>query len=355
VVATECDDDGVPIILGDRRTASRRVRGVAVLALLALGLSSCTPAGGSSWTWTARRTAPGGGDLDAVACPTATACVALVGSAQSAQSVQSVQSARLDGSTWSAPVPVEQVGRADAPSALTCVRATWCATFDGLGRVLTYDGQRWSRPVPVDPAGGGITGISCASPDFCALVDADGDAAIYDGAQWSAPAPVADSSGLVAVSCPSSGLCFAIDVESDEVFRYLGGRWGIAADLGLSTPQGGSEPNTLAAISCGSAHFCVVLDDFGEAFTYDGKWSGPHTFDSIADGDDALSCTAGLACVLVDDNNNAIVDENGGWGAPHHLEAARTTLVGVSCAQEARCVAYDDRGGYFIGQSAKKS
>jgi hypothetical protein len=345
VVATECQDDAVPTIPGERRAASRRVRGAAVLALLAVGLTSCTPAGGSSWTWSARRTVPGGGDLSAVVCPSPTACVALVGSAQSA---------RLDGSTWSAPVPLEQVGQANAPSVLTCVRPTWCATFDGLGRVLTYDGQRWSRPVQVDPAGGGITGISCASPDFCAVVDADGDAAIYDGAQWTTPAPVADSSGLVAVSCPSTGLCFAIDVESDEVFRYLDRRWGISADLGVSTPQGGSEPNTLSAISCGSAHFCVVLDDFGEAFTYDGKWSGPHTFDTIADGDDALSCTAGLVCVLVDDNNNAIVDENGGWGAPHHLEAAEATLVGVSCAEQARCVAYDGRGRYFIGQTTKK-
>jgi len=273
VVATECDDDAVPTLPGDRRLASLCARGAAVLALLAVGLSSCTPAGGSSWTWSARRTAPGRGDLDAASCPAATACVALVGSDQSA---------RLDGSTWSAPVPIEQVDRADAPEA------------------------------------------------------------------------VADSSGLVAVSCPSTGLCFAIDGQSDEVFRYLDGRWGIAAGLPLSTPQGGSEPNTLAAISCGSAHFCVVLDDFGEAFTYDGTWSGPHIFDSIADGEDALSCTAGLVCVLVDDNDNAIVDENGGWGMPHHLEAAGTMLVGVSCAPQARCVAFDGRGGYFVGQSTKK-
>jgi hypothetical protein len=143
-------------------------------------------------------------------------------------------------------------------------------------------------------------------------------------------------------------------VESDEVFRYLDGRWGIAADLGVSTPQGGSEPNTLSAISCGSARFCVVLDDFGEAFTYDGNWSGPHTFDTIADGEDALSCTAGLVCVLVDDNDNAVVDENGGWGAPDHLAAAGTMLIGVTCAKQARCLAYDGRGGYFMGQRTKK-
>ena len=345
MVATQCQDDAVPTIPGARRTASRRIGGAAVLALLAVGLSSCTPAGGSSWAWTARRSVPGGGDRDAVVCPSAAACVALVASAQSAQ---------LDGATWSAPVPVEQVAQADAPSVLTCVRATWCATFDGLGRVLTYDGQRWSGPVQVDPGGGGITDISCASPVFCAIVDADGDAAIYDGVRWSTPAPVADSSGLVAVSCPSTGLCFAIDAEGDEVFRYLGGRWGIAADLAVSTPQGGSEPNTLSAISCGSARFCVALDDFGEAFTYDGNWSGPHTFDAIADGGDALSCTAGLVSVLVDDDNNAIVDVNRDWGAPHHLEAAGTMLVGVTCAVQARCLAYDGRGGYFIGQRTKK-
>ena len=324
--------------------ASHSFRCAAVLVLLAVGLASCAPAG-SSWSWTARRTVPGGAVLDALACPTASACVALVGA---------VQSVRFDGTSWSAPVPVEQVSGANAPSVLTCVRATWCATFDGLGRVLTFDGDHWSQPVQVDSASAGISGISCASTDFCAVVDSGGDAAIYNGVDWSRPAPVADSSGLAAVSCPTAGLCFAVDMQSDEVFRYTDGRWGVSADLSLSTPQGGSEPNSLADISCGSRSFCVALDDFGEAFTYDGKWSGPHTFDDIADGDAALSCTAALVCVIVDDNNSAVVDENGAWGAPHHLDApSGTMLLNVACAPRARCVAIDGRGGYFIGRSSK--
>jgi hypothetical protein len=333
-----CDCDAmitpVPSPTSDRRAASHLVRLAAVLALLALGLASCAADGGSSWSWTARRTVSGGA-FDAVACPSATACVALVGS---------VQSVRFDGTTWSAPTPIEQVNRSDAPSGLTCVRTTWCATFDGLGRVLTYDGQHWSRPVQVDSAAAEITDISCANPDFCAIVDANGDAAIYDGVHWTAPAPVADSSGLVAVSCPSTGVCFAIDVQSEE------------AELNLSTPQGGSEPNSLAAISCGSRSFCVALDAFGEAFTYDGKWSGAHTFDDdLENGDAALSCTAALVCMIVDDNNNAVVDENGAWSAPHHLDAQGTMLLDVSCAPRGRCVAVDGRSGYFIARSTKKS
>jgi hypothetical protein len=246
------------------------------------------------------------------------------------------------------------VTRPDAPSVLTCVRATWCATFDGLGRVLTYDGQHWSRPVQVDSAASEVSGISCATSDFCALVDSDGDAAIYNGGHWSKPAPVADSSGLAAVSCPAVGLCFATDTESNEVFRYTGGKWGVSGELSLSTPQGGSEPNSLTAISCGSRRFCVALDDFGEAFTYDGTWSGPKTFDSIADGDAAISCTAAQVCAIVDDNNSAVVDENGSLSAPHHLDAGSTMLLGVGCAPGARCLAVDGRDGYFIGQSAKK-
>ena len=336
----------MPFTASDCRAAVQRRRGLVVLVLLALVATGCTPAGGSSWSWTARRTVPGSGGLDAVACPTATACVALAGTAQSV---------RLDGEVWSAPVPVEEVGHSEAPSVLTCVRTTWCATFDGLGRVLTYDGQRWSRPVQVDSVSAGISDISCASPDFCAVVDGDGDAAIFDGVHWSKPAPVADSGGLAAVSCPSAGLCFAVDVESSEVFRYATGRWSISAELNLSTPQGGSEPNTLDAISCGSPDFCVALDDFGEAFTYDGKWSsGAYTFDTIADGEEALSCTARLTCVIVDDNNNAVVDENGSWSAPRHLAARGTMLADVSCAPGARCVAVDGRGGYFIGDTSSR-
>jgi predicted small secreted protein len=337
----------VPLTAADRRAAVRRLLGPAMLVILALVVTGCAPAAGSSWSWTTQRTVAGSGGLDGIACPTATGCVALAGNAESV---------RLDGSTWSAPIPVEQVRDSVAPFALTCVRTTWCATIDGLGRVLTYDGQRWSRPVQVDSASAGITDISCASPEFCAVVDSNGDAAMYDGVHWSKPAPVADSSGLVAVSCPASGVCFAIDVQSDEVFRYADGRWSISADLNVSTPQGGSEPNTLGAISCASAHFCVALDDFGEAFTYDGKWStGAHTFDTIADGEEALSCTAPLTCMVVDDNNNAVVDENGAWAAPHHLDARGTMLLDVSCAPRARCVAVDGKGAYFVGHSSSRS
>jgi len=208
--------------------------------------------------------------------------------------------------------------------------------------------------VQVDTAAAQITGISCATSDFCAIVDADGDAAIYNGVRWSSPTAVVDSSGLVAVSCPSTGVCFAIDVQSDEVFRYAGGKWKLSDDLNLSTPQGGSEPNSLAAISCGSRSFCVALDAFGEAFTYNGKdWSGAHPFDNLKNGSAALSCTRALACVAVDDNNNAVVDDNGAWSAPYHLDAAGTLLVGVSCASLERCVAIDGQSGYFITDAMK--
>jgi hypothetical protein len=336
----------MPSIAGDRRGASHFVRGAVVLALLALGLASCAPAGGSSLTWTARRTVPSDGGLDAMACPSTTTCVALVGT---------VQSVRLEGSTWTTPVPVEQITRANAPTVVTCVRVTWCATFDGLGRVLTYNGQRWSAPVQVDSAAAGIAGISCASPDFCAIVDANGDAAIDNGTRWSTPKHVVDSSGLGAVSCPAVGVCLAIDVQSNEVFGYADGKWSISGELDLSTPQGGSEPNSLADISCGSRRFCVALDAFGEAFTYNGKWSGPHTFDGdLADGDAALSCTAELVCVIVDDDNIAVVDDNGAWSTPRQLDA-KGMLLGVACAPRGRCVATDGRGGYFVGQKTKKS
>ena len=107
--------------------------------------------------------------------------------------------------------------------------------------------------------------------------------------------------------------------------------------------------------------FCVAVDDFGEAFTYNGKWSsGSHTFDDIADGDVALSCTDQPLCVIVDDSNNAVVDANDTWSAPYRLKVPAATLIDVSCADRrgtggtggtggARCLAIDARGAYLVG------
>jgi hypothetical protein len=336
-----CEDDAVSSagLFGRMRRPRRRV---VWLILLGVGLAGCGMAGGSSWSWTARRQVTGGG-FDSLSCPTATECIGLVGYGQMV---------RLEGTTWTRPVAVEQVGKSNAPYTLTCVSATRCFAVDGLGRILTYNGKQWSRPVEVDPVstGGIISNISCASADFCAVGDSNGDASFFDGDGWSKLAPVADSGGVAEISCPAVGLCFAVDAESDEAFRYANGRWSISAELDLSTPQGGSEPNALNAISCGSPTFCVALDTFGEAFTFNGKWSGARSFDDIENADDEVSCSGSTTCAIVDDSNNVVVDDGGAWSSPHHLDAPHTSLQDVSCAPAQRCIAVDGSGGYFIGR-----
>jgi hypothetical protein len=327
-----------------RRRGQLLGRAVA-LVLLAVTVASCSTTG-SSLAWTPQRSAPFSSGFNAIDCPSAESCVALLGDASSA---------RLDGSTWSSPVPIEKISGSLAPFDISCVSTTLCFTFDGLGHVLTYNGQQWSKPVLVEPAStdATINDISCASAHFCAIGDSNGDASFYNGKSWSKLAAVADSSGIAALSCPAVGVCFAVDAQSDEVFHYVNGRWSISAQLNMSTPQGGSEPNSLSAISCGDRAFCVALDDFGEAFTYDGKWTtGPHTFDNIQDSDDELSCTAAQLCVIIDDSNNVVDYDNGAWSAARLLRT-KATIGDVACALRARCVIVDGGGGYFIGKSAK--
>jgi hypothetical protein len=306
----------------------------------ALVLAGCTMGGGTPWSWSARRLVPNSTTLTAIDCPTSTACVAL--------GVDST-SVALTGRTWSAPLPVEHVAPGDGPGGLACASVTWCVAIDGLNDVLLYDGHRWSSPVRLEPVSrASLDAISCASTIFCAVGDSNGDASIYNGTIWSKPTAVADSSGVAGISCPADGLCFAVDAESSEVFRYDHGRWSVSATLNLSTPQGGSEPNALDAISCGSPTFCVALDAFGEAFTYNGKWSGARTFDDIENEGAELSCPAARTCVAVDDSDDAVVDQAGSWTSPRHLGRSSATLDGVACAPRTRCVVIDDKGGYFV-------
>ena len=56
--------------------------------------------------------------------------------------------------------------------------------MDGAGSVLTYNGATWSSPVSVDSGAGGLIAVSCPSTTFCEAIDPLGTAFKFNGASW---------------------------------------------------------------------------------------------------------------------------------------------------------------------------
>jgi len=305
---------------------------VVLIVAISLVLAGCGPTGGGTGTWSGPVTVATRATLVSVSCPTTSRCVAI--------DVQGRLVSLVHG-VWSSggAIPGAEVS-ANSPVGISCAAATWCQAALGNGAIAVFHGSTWTTFGVVDKKGD-IVSLSCPTTRFCTAVDDDGNALIYRGT-WSAPIAVDAGGQLQDVSCTDSIFCMAVSADTPgTAYRFNGTQWSAVPAPNPSTPQGGSEPNTLSAVSCASSTYCLALDDFGEAFEWNGRsWSNPVTFDSnVLDGNDAVSCPAKGFCMVVDDTGIAVPILNGSPGSSRQLDSSSIGLNDVSCASAARCVA----------------
>jgi hypothetical protein len=286
-------------------------------------------------SWRAPASIPGLKTAFAISCPAAGFCVA----------AGNTQVAEYHGGSWTKPVKLDfHRGRFSGLSAVTCASESFCLAGDGVGGLYTFNGSRWTGPVRVDMAG--IADLSCPTSSFCAAADQSGDVLLWNGRAWSKPATLPGGPQVFHLACVAGPFCMAVDGAGSDALALRHGSWHLTGSLNVSTPSGGSEPDTLSAVSCASATVCAALDDFGDAFTWThGKWSGSFRFDpNLTLGPDAVSCPTASFCVLVDADGLASTWNGTAWAPPHHVGLPHEILIGVSCATTSFCVAIDDHG-----------
>lgn len=322
----------------------------AVLGLALAGVGATSLPGGaatprsSSPTWSTPRPLPGAADPQTVSCPTTTTCVAL----------DSVGNAfRFDGASWSAPTPVETGCSAQTGCGLvvSCGTAAFCAAMDEGGQTFTYDGT-WTRSTALQGPDqfAMFPALSCTPTQVCVAIDDSGDAFTYQGT-WSPHEPTDDASGLSVLSCPTAQFCAALagGGSSGDFALKRGAVWSTGPPIELPAPQGGSEPNAPAALSCPTPTFCGALDTFGHAYTYrGGHWSGPTRLDDNENGAASVSCPTPTFCAAVDGLGNVFRYDGSGWSKQTALKQRNTSLNAVSCATPRLCVALDSANGYLV-------
>lgn len=289
-------------------------------------------------TWGAPTVVDTAGQLAALSCASATSCVASDGLGASWA---------FNGSTWAAAGTVGTA--ASAGTAVSCASASFCVATGGT-QVDTYDGSAWTS---VAAPGGSAAGVSCPTVGFCMVGTADG-ALAFNGSTWSAPTATEPSVSALA-SCTNTDFCAV--AGSDDGFGvsfYDGTDWTATT---VVVPAAGDP----TAISCSSATFCAVVDDSGDALTFNGSWSSPAAFDpgfTPGDGTPDVSCATRNFCVAVDDDGgqaNAFTWNGTSWSGPVPLDLSGTVPTGVSCGALTLCVVVDSDGNATVFNGASWS
>ena len=133
----------------------------------------------------------------------------------------------------------------------------------GLRRAVatksTYDDDRDDHQQTAGKRAGAALALA-----LCALAVSASVAQAAATFSWSAPA-VADSSSThtTAISCPSTGLCVAVDAGGNVVYTTTPASGGWSAPLGIV----GTSGHQLTAISCPTTSLCFAADNHGDVYS----------------------------------------------------------------------------------------
>jgi len=169
---------------------------------------------------------------------------------------------------------------------------------------------------------------------------------------WSSAVEIDQGRALSAISCPSLGLCVAVDGAGHATVST---RPAANAPSAWSAPFALSGAEGLMSVSCASTTLCVAVDGAGHALLSTqpvlagpGSWSAPFAIDGVA-ALRSVSCPSTSLCVAVDGEGHAVVSTHPGlagsasWSVPFAIEGA-SALTSVSCVSSTLCVAVDSAG-----------
>ena len=383
----------------------RKLAVVAALAVAATAASTATalPASAGPPQWTIQTTTnpigtSGGNVLQAVSCPSATACLA-VGYTKQGHVVKAIAES-WNGTSWttvSSPAPVKafvsDLGAVSCTSATACAAVGTYRDFGGTQYVLaeTWNGTSWTVPYAQQPAGTQpvLSGVSCVSADFCEAVGSYWSqsppsytdlAEVWNGQFWAIQTTQAMWTKmrfeLNSVSCSSRLFCLAVG-QYESLFGSApysatwAEQWNGSSWIGLFPDVEGATSD-LAGVSCTAATtYCTAVGGYqnasGNGFPLAERWNGSAfslqfpASSILASGMTftGVSCPAPTACTAVGTTNVPAISPstyvtvaqswNGSsWtldNTPNPPSAVSSILNGVSCPVTGLCTGVGSSSG----------
>ena len=256
-------------------------------------------------------------ELEDVACPSATLCLAVGNDYYRDKGFWEV----WNGSEWKI-----STASLSELKAISCPTTSWCMTVakaENSAWQLKESGGSWSATAKAPPTPAGATevklnDVSCSSDSACTVVGRYYNGgykpyvARWNGSAWTqqtAPSPSEGnaSEAMLSVSCPSASFCMAVGRAANKPFaeRWDGSAW---ATQSAPNPEGATEA-TLEGISCASASACMAVGNHkgsGSRKTLAQRWNGS-TWSVIASPTPSekqgrlrsISCLSASSCIAV--------------------------------------------------------
>jgi hypothetical protein len=192
-------------------------------------------------------------------------------------------------------------------------------------------------PVP-GPIGPGAISVSCASPAFCASNPTAGSQVVTGtGQSWSPPDTLPGATGLGAVGCAPTGYCATVDAEGNA-FAFNGGWSGTSGDWG-----------SVSGIACVSSSFCVSVS--GGISQWNGSsWTQPNPYGALGSFT-AVTCPSASFCMAAVNSGDVLSFNGQQWSAPVRVEPGQPSSsstgpypTGISCPSSTYCAAVDNAG-----------
>ncbi len=255
---------------------------------------------GASWVVSPGPTSPGA-SLYAIACPTATDCLAV------GRDGSDVYSAQLVGRAWRVlPTPSPPSPNGDLLRSITCLSPQDClaaGTLDGAstamhGLLEQWNGRAWRVVADPTPVGTLFNAVTCSAPQTCWIVGATGAypgvgrfyAQRSSGPSWVRVGPLTPGE-LNDVWCERAGGCWVTGggLRSSVLLHVVGNTWRV-------TPNPPSVVGPIAG-ACTSGGSCWAVGYAGAQHWNGQTWttatgSGGITFSLLAATCPTATCLA---------------------------------------------------------------
>ncbi|MEO6859335.1 MAG: hypothetical protein ABI323_12260 [Solirubrobacteraceae bacterium] len=349
---------------------------IAALTLMAGVVSpaaqAAVPTSAGPLLWTA----PGAIDssaIDSVACPAKNVCVAVDRAGRVLWSTNPLGGTRR----WLA----ARVDAGNELSAIACPSTSLCVAVDAAGNVITSQnptgGQStWtvakidSSPTEANSDNTGpvlLRGVSCPSAGLCVAVDGAGNALVSTdpaggAAAWTIThadtnrthgcggAGLACQPPLVGVSCPTIALCAAVDFSGNILTTQnpaVPGPWS-------SAPTAGNQLSSLWGVSCPVVGFCATVNGTaGRAITFNPAAPASQRQRSLPDGLYGIWCQSASLCLASAHTQAGVSGLLGSYNPAAPTSTWSLSSLGgitaVACPSAAMCVAVDGEGEVAAG------
>ena len=267
-----------------RRSLASLLRIGTAIAMVAAGLVAVNPAPAAaapSWSIVPSPSPDGPtiGELDGVACTTATNCLAVGTTAAYGTFGELTLGERWNGSSWvQVPTPDPDWSFGVGPAYLSGVACAGGSCFavgfevNGSGPrpiIQRWNGREWSYDAaPGAGSNASLNAVSCAGTSGCHAVGGDGTALIatrWNGSAWVSvtirkPAG-ATSAALSGVKCTSSTNCVAVgSYTTGSVTKTLIERWNGTAWTVVPSPNPvGATSSSFTGVACPIASTCFAV------------------------------------------------------------------------------------------------